>query len=345
MPPPVIRFPADQGQIADIIVTVNGDASPFITGSGATNQEWTLEARALNFPYRKLAVYRIEPQPSLPGLTVTIDQSARAKVTLQLNEQDPPTGSLRVLVRDLSACDARHLAVSDCLDFSAERSSVDVAQTFSWRTHPLETTPLAETGSPLLGAGIGRFADIAAELPASSSVGVKLRRLATVMQTSMSSSSSGVGFAMAADLGEWSHSGYFGEYPGYGYSGLVAGNRYGGYYNGQGSGYGAPDFQAFHFDARAWTSGITSNSYLHDASEGGYGIDPMSFTSIERPLRIYGSSAFYRGYGLRPTLGSSYSYVRMTPVSPPAEERGKRKGVLAPAGSSPSTGAQPWLAH
>jgi hypothetical protein len=229
------RFSSDQGQNADLIITVDQSAHPQIDPADIADGSLVVEGRALNFPYRQIRIIRIEVRPELAGIVVERNQLGQMTVNFSLQNEDPTTGTMRIVARDLSACETRLAnGAAVCFDDSAEQASFEQTQVFSWTMSPANSNTKLQTSLRRLNDGPISLRELVSHLPGQGGLYSEIDR---ILKNNFrdQSFSGGVSIKLAAFDSLFSQvKSERGQYPGYGFSGLSRGRMYGGEAGAQG---------------------------------------------------------------------------------------------------------------
>jgi hypothetical protein len=223
------KFINDHGQNADLLITSDQSANPQIDSADLSDGKLIIEGRALNFPYRKIMIVRVEPKPNLDGIQAERNSAGQMVVRFNLNSQDPMSGTLRVIARDLSACQTRLANGSSvCFEENSNQASFESIQVFTWAMSPQESKSLPSIAAGRLSDGPPSLREVVSNLPNQGSLYAAANAALLEMQSG-THFSGGLAVRLVAFDSLFSQlKTERGQYPGYGYSGLSGGRLYGG---------------------------------------------------------------------------------------------------------------------
>jgi hypothetical protein len=215
----------DKGQLADILISVNGQSSPYMRPLADFKVPMQVSARALNFPYRQIIILKIVPWSNDTSIEVLSrsngGQTVEALIT-DLNTGDKVWPRFEVFVRDVAVCLAAGGSNENCTYSSKEFSNSDTSRTFQMsddvpsymglRKHLVGNDGMATTQKLYEG------------------LMTSLNKGKAKNQDEMSLDRSGFGVASAMVGNQFDalsgSSENWGAYPGYGYDGLDRGGEY-----------------------------------------------------------------------------------------------------------------------
>jgi|GEM_PF-1814869 len=218
-------FANDKGQRADVLITINGQSSPFVRLSADPTKSFVVAARSLNFPYRPIVIVKVVPisaDTSIENVSRNSTSNLHEILIKDLNTSDQEFPKFSVTARDISVCLASGISQEQCANGFEEVPAADFSRVF------------------MMSDDIPSYMGLRKNLAGSDGIATTQKLYEGLMTSLMKSKTAN------ADEGEISQSGFgavsalvgsrfdalggtneeWGAYPGYGFDGLEQGGEY-----------------------------------------------------------------------------------------------------------------------